>query len=217
MAVSLAGEDWRAKAFCGRTGCRTELTFLEDRSMKTNAWIVTASALAGLLMASGAQAGLSVGAKAPDFETRGALGGKIFKMKLSQELKKGPVVLYFFPAAFTPGCTAETKEFADMSDEFKKHGATVIGMSADPVDKLAQFSTEVCRSKFAVASAGPGVVSGYDVALKSDNPAFAGKTTRTSYVISKTGNIVYAHSAMDYRDHVKNTLDAVKAIETKKK
>lgn len=176
-----------------------------------------ASVAAGtaLMLASGAQAALPVGAKAPDFETRGALGGKVFKLKLSQQLKKGPVVLYFFPAAFTPGCTAEAKEFADMSDEFKAHGATVIGMSADPVDKLAQFSTEACRSKFAVASAGPKVVAGYDVALKSANPAFSGKTDRTSYVIGKSGNIVYAHSAMDYRDHVKNTLAAVKAIESK--
>jgi len=177
--------------------------------------MASVAAVAALMLASGAQAALPVGAKAPDFETRGALGGKVFKLKLSQQLKKGPVVLYFFPAAFTPGCTAEAKEFADMSDEFKAHGATVIGMSADPVDKLAQFSTEACRSKFAVASAGPKVVAGYDVALKSANPAFSGKTDRTSYVIGKSGNIVYAHSAMDYRDHVKNTHAAVKAIESK--
>ena len=177
--------------------------------------MASVAAVAALMLASGAHAALPVGAKAPDFETRGALGGKVFKLKLSQQLKKGPVVLYFFPAAFTPGCTAEAKEFADMSDEFKAHGATVIGMSADPVDKLAQFSTEACRSKFAVASAGPKVVAGYDVALKSANPAFSGKTDRTSYVIGKSGNIVYAHSAMDYRDHVKNTLAAVKAIESK--
>ncbi|MBT2189215.1 peroxiredoxin [Sphingobium nicotianae] len=184
--------------------------------MKTKAWIAAASALAGLIIASGAHAALAVGAKAPDFETRGALGGKIFNLKLSTQLKKGPVVLYFFPAAFTPGCTAEAKEFADMSDEFKAHGATVIGMSADPVDKLAQFSTEVCRNKFAVASAGPAVISGYDVALKLPDPRFAGKTDRTSYVISKAGNIVYVHSALDYREHVKNTLAAVKSLEAKK-
>jgi peroxiredoxin Q/BCP len=177
----------------------------------------TAAALCGVMIATNAQAALPVGAQAPDFETRGALGGKVFTLKLSQELKKGPVVLYFFPAAFTPGCTAEAKEFADMSDEFKKHGATVIGMSADPVDKLAQFSTEACRSKFAVASAGPKVVSGYDVALKSTNPAFAGKTDRTSYVISKAGRVVYVHSAMGYQEHVKNTLDAVKSLEAPKK
>jgi peroxiredoxin len=184
--------------------------------MRIGRMIFAAAALGGLTLATGAQASLAVGAKAPDFETRGAIGGKVFTLKLSKELKKGPVVLYFFPAAFTPGCTAEAKEFADMSNEFKAHGATVIGMSADPVDKLAQFSKEACRNKFAVASAGPGVVAGYDVALKSANPAFAGKTDRTSYVISKSGNIVYAHSALDYKDHVKNTLAAVKSLEGKK-
>jgi len=171
-----------------------------------------AAMLSGALLAAGAQAALPVGAKAPDFETRGALAGEVFTVKLSETLKKGPVVLYFFPAAFTKGCTAETKEFADMADEFKAAGATVIGMSADPVDVLQRFSTEACGGKFAVASAGPRLIAGYDVALKGDNPKFAGKTDRTSYVISPAGRIVYVHSALDYRDHVKNTLDAVRSM-----
>jgi peroxiredoxin len=81
-------------------------------------------------------------------------------------------------------------------------------MSADPVDKLAKFSTEACRDKFAVASAGPAIISGYQVALKM-KPEI---TDRTSYVISKTGKIVYVHSALDYKDHVKNTLEAVKSL-----
>lgn len=171
--------------------------------------------IAGFAASAGALAALPVGSKAPDFETRGALAGKIFTLKLSDQLKKGPVVLYFFPAAFTPGCTAEAHEFAEATDQFKAAGATVIGMSADPIDKLAKFSTEECRDKFAVASAGPRVIANYQVALKSDNPAFAGKTDRTSYVIGKTGNIVYAHSALDYKDHVKNTLAAVQSIKGK--
>jgi peroxiredoxin Q/BCP len=169
-------------------------------------------AMTALALGASAQAALPVGATAPDFETRGALAGKIFTLKLSNELKKGPVVLYFFPAAFTPGCTAEAREFALATDAFKKAGATVIGMSADPIDKLAEFSTKECSDKFAVASAGPNVVSGYDVALKGSNPAFAGRTDRTSYVISKTGKIAYAHSALDYKDHVKNTLAAVQSM-----
>jgi Peroxiredoxin len=175
-----------------------------------------AATLGSVLLATGAHAALPVGAKAPDFETRGALAGKVFSVKLSEALKKGPVVLYFFPAAFTKGCTAETKEFADMADEFKAAGATVIGMSADPVDVLQRFSTEACGGKFAVASAGPRLIAGYDVALKGDNPAFAGKTDRTSYVISPAGRIVYVHSALDYRDHVKNTLATVKSMATSK-
>jgi len=171
-----------------------------------------AAMLGSTLLATSAPAALPLGAQAPDFETRGALAGKVFMLRLSEDLKQGPVVLYFFPVAFTKGCTAETKEFADRADEFKAAGATVIGMSADPVDVLQRFSTEACAGKFAVASAGPRVISGYDVGLKNDNPAFAGKSDRTSYVISPTGRVAYVHSALDYRDHVKNTLAAVKSM-----
>jgi peroxiredoxin len=169
-------------------------------------------AAAAFAFAAAGHAALPVGSTAPDFETRGALAGNVFTLKLSEQLKKGPVVLYFFPAAFTPGCTAEAHEFAEATEEFKKAGAQVIGMSADPVDKLAEFSTKECSSKFAVASAGPKVIEGYDVALKVNNPAFAGKTDRTSYVIAKTGKIAYAYSALDYKGHVQNTLAAVKSL-----
>jgi len=177
-------------------------------------WSAVAGALGAaalLVLPQAATSALPVGAKAPDFTTRGALAGKVFTLKLSDQLKKGPVVLYFFPAAFTPGCTAEAHEFAEATDDFKAAGATVIGMSADPVDKLARFSTEECRDKFAVASAGPAIVKGYDVGL----PMPGGMTNRTSYVISRTGRIFYVHSAMSYKDHVKNTLAAVQSMQAK--
>jgi len=166
----------------------------------------------GAVVVSGAQAALAVGAQAPDFTTRGALAGRVFRLHLAEQLRRGPVVLYFFPAAFTPGCTAEAREFAEKMDEFKAAGATVIGLSADPIDKLARFSTEECRDKFAVASAGPRIIQNYQVALNTAVPGLQGKTDRTSYVISQAGRIVYAHSAMDYRDHVANTLAAVQAL-----
>ncbi|HEX7820878.1 MAG TPA: peroxiredoxin [Sphingobium sp.] len=164
-----------------------------------------------------ALASLAVGAKAPDFTTRGAKGGKIFTVHLADALKKGPVVLYFFPAAFTTGCTAEAREFADQSEAFHKAGATIIGMSNDPVDTLARFSKEECRDKFAVASAGPDIITGYDVALPpvEGRPMLAGKTNRTSYVIAKSGRIAYVHSDLNYKDHVTGTLAAVRSISTK--
>lgn len=179
---------------------------------------LTALAATLSLAATPAQAALAVGAKAPDFTTRGAKGGKIFKLHLAEALKKGPVVLYFFPAAFTKGCTAEAREFADKSEEFAKAGATIIGMSNDPVDTLARFSTEECRDKFAVASAGPDIVKGYDVALPAmpDRPQMAGKTNRTSYVIAKSGRIAYTYSDLNYVDHVSGTLAAVKSLRMKK-
>jgi len=170
---------------------------------------VAALGLASITMQAGAT--LPVGAKAPDFTTRGAKGGKIFRLTLSEALKKGPVVLYFFPAAFTPGCTAEAREFAEATDDFARAGATIIGMAADPIDKLAKFSTEECRNKFAVGSAGPAIIEGYDVAL----PMLAGRTNRTSYVIAPSGRIAYAYSALDYKEHVRNTLAAVRSMAKK--
>ncbi|WP_311268684.1 peroxiredoxin [Sphingobium sp. WCS2017Hpa-17] len=163
------------------------------------------------LMSSNAMAALAIGTKAPDFTTRGAQAGKTFTLTLSHQLKRGPVVLYFFPKAFTPGCSAEAREFAENIDKFKAAGATVIGMSADPVDDLVAFSTKECAGKFAVASAGPAIVTGYDVALKMR----PGMTDRTSYVIAPSGRVAFVHSEMNYAEHVKSTLAAVQAMKGK--
>ena len=174
-------------------------------------WMMMALGLAATTASTGAMAALAVGAKAPDFTTRGALAGKPFTLTLSHQLKRGPVVLYFFPKAFTPGCSAEAREFAEHIDDFKKAGATVIGMSTDTVEDLVAFSTKDCAGKFAVASAGPAIVTGYDVALKM-RPSI---TDRTSYVIAPTGRIAFVHSEMNYSGHVKSTLAAVQAMRAK--
>jgi peroxiredoxin Q/BCP len=157
-----------------------------------------------------ALAALPVGAAAPDFTTMGAKGGKTFQFSLAQALKKGPVVLYFFPAAFTSGCTVEAHEFAEASDDFAKAGATLIGVAADPIDKLAKFSVEECRNKFAVAVASPSMISGYDVKLP-----VLGRSNRTSFVITRTGRIAYAYSAMSPEGHVSGTLAAVRALKSR--
>ena len=168
--------------------------------------LATAALLAPV--AGPAAAALAPGAKAPDFTTRGAIAGKVFTVHLADQLKKGPVVLYFFPAAFTSGCNAEAKAFAAHIADFKKAGATVIGMSADPVESLRKFSAAECAGKFAVASAGPAVVSGYDVALGQKNEARA-ITSRTSYVIARDGRVAFVHSDMNPAEHVTLTLAAV--------
>jgi len=180
--------------------------------------IPVAVAVAMLVAPVAGDAALHAGAKAPDFTTRGALAGKQFDLKLSNQLRKGPVVLYFFPAAFTPGCSLEARTFASNIAAFKKAGATVIGMSADPIDKLADFSTKDCASKFPVAVATPAVIAGYDVKLQpmANWPAdvqlkAAGKTARTSYVIAPNGKIIYAHTdLLNAKSHVTNTLEAVR-------
>jgi len=164
-----------------------------------------ALALATLPLA--AQAALPVGAKAPDFSTQVSLAGKAMPFSLKAALKKGPVVLYFYPAAFTKGCTIEAHDFAEATDDFRKLGATVIGMSADGIEKLNQFSVSECRNKFAVGSATPATITAYDVVLPQ-NPAMS---NRTSYVIAPDGKVIFAYSAMDPAGHVTGTMDAVKA------
>jgi peroxiredoxin len=153
-------------------------------------------------------AALSIGAKAPDFVTTGALGGKPFKLHLKTELRKGPVVLYFFPKAFTSGCTAEAHAFSDATAEFKKAGAEVIGLSADDLPTLKRFSVEECRNAFPVATATPATQKAYDVAWA----AHPGLTTRTSYVIDRGGRVVMVHDDLDFSQHVAKTLAAVKAL-----
>src|SRR5579864_4067828 len=120
-------------------------------------------ACAATLLAVPAYAALKSGASAPDFSALASIGGKEFKFALADALKKGPVVLYFYPAAFTPGCTIEAHNFADAMDDFQKLGATVIGVSHDPIEKLDRFSLTECRSKFPVAADTDGkIMKNYD-------------------------------------------------------
>lgn len=172
-------------------------------------------ALASLALASvPATAALQKGAKAPAVVTQGALAGKAYTFDLQKALKKGSVVLYFFPAAFTPGCTLEANAFAEAVPAFRKAGAQVVGMSADPIDKLKDFSRKECRDKFPVASASKATIDAFDVALKRGDKD-TGLTDRTSYVIAPDGRIAMVHSDLDWREHVKLTLQAVQAMKAK--
>ncbi len=154
-----------------------------------------------------ALAALAPGAHAPDFTTQATLAGKAFQFSLADALKKGPVVLYFYPAAFTPGCTAEAHQFAEATAEFQALGATVIGVSHDDIETLNKFSVTECRNKFAVA-ADPDqhIMKAYDAVLRM-KPTLA---DRTSYVISPDGKIIYSYTALNPDQHVANTLAAVK-------
>ena len=170
----------------------------------------------GCALAVPAFAALKPGAVAPDFTAQAAVGGHEFTFSLAAALKKGPVVLYFFPKAFTKGCTAEAHEFADSADRFTAAGATLIGMSADDIGTLHKFSTQECSAKFPVA-ADPDlkVIRAYDSALIR-----VGSTDiadRISYVIAPDGKIVYAYADRNPDKHVENTLAVVRDLASKAK
>ena len=122
------------------------------------------------------------------------------------------MVVYFFPAANTPGCNVEAALFSQAIDKFKAHGATVIGVTAGNVDQLAAFSsdTETCGGKFAVAAdTGAKIAADYDAVLDK-KPEWA---DRTSYVIAPDGTVAAAYSDLNPNRHVREMLAAVEALE----
>jgi len=171
-----------------------------------NVFFAVCASLMAALFSNAAVAALAVGATAPDFTTEAALGGKEFSFSLAQALKKGPVVLYFYPKAFTTGCTIEAHNFADATPKFNALGATVVGISNDDIDTLKKFSVEACRDQFAVAAdSGAHIMKQYDAALwiKPD------MADRISYVIGPDGKLLYVFSSLSPDQHVENTLKAV--------
>jgi len=155
-----------------------------------------------------AHAALSVGAKAPDFSAQASQGGKEFAYTLASALKQGPVVLYFYPAAFTKGCTIEAHDFAEAIPDFKAQGASVIGVSMDPIAKLDKFSVSECRSAFPVAADPDGhITKAYDAKM----PIMA-MAKRVSYVIAPDGHVAMSYSAMSPDEHVARAMAAVKDL-----
>ena len=171
------------------------------------------AAAAAALLATPALAALKAGDKAPDFTLQGYQAGKPLTFSLADARKKGPVVVYFFPAADTPGCNIEAKMFADAIPQFQANGATVIGVTAGKLDQLQKVSadTDKCSGKFPVA-ADPGakVAKDYDAMMN------AAISNRTSYVIAPNGTVLHVHSELSPNAHVSETLGAVKAFKAKK-
>jgi peroxiredoxin len=176
--------------------------------------LATLGFAAALVLAPPAGAALKAGDKAPDFSAPAYLAGQPFTFRLADALRQGPVVVYFFPAAHTPGCNLEAHLFSDAIDRFKAQGASVIGVTAGNTDQLADFSqeTEHCGGKFPVA-ADPGarIAKQYD-ALLDKKPEWS---SRTSYVVAPSGKIVAVHSDLNPNLHVKAMLDAVTALRDK--
>src|SRR6202030_3110486 len=184
-----------------------------------------------LLVALPVLAALKVGEKAPDFSARASLAGKEFNFSLEDALKKGPVVVYFYPSAYTKGCDLEAHTFAEMKDQFDAAGATIIGVSADSIERLNQFSAdpEYCAGKFPVASDANGeIAASYNLTATPVKPGQADVRgvaidhdfiERTTFVIGKDGKIVTTLSSKDDGlspdQHVKKTLAIVQGLKSK--
>ncbi len=166
----------------------------------------TLACAAALLCATAAQAALKVGDAAPGFRTPAAVAGEAFEFDMAAALRQGPVVLYFFPKAFTQGCTLEAHAFAEATPRFAAMGAKVVGMSHDDIDTLKRFSTEACRDQFAVASDPQArTIRAYDAGAAA-NPA---RADRISYVVGQDGRIRFVHVGPDPLEHVRQSELAV--------
>ena len=174
-----------------------------------NRSILLLAAAFAAAVASPAFAALAVGATAPTFAVTAYQAGAPVKFDLAQAVKKGPVVLYFFPAAYTGGCNIEAQEFARSIADFKAAGATVIGVTGGNTNRLADFSKEHCAGQFPVAAVSAATIKAYDVARSAE----ADTSNRTSYVIGTNGKIIGVHSEAGPLGHITSTLAVVKAVQ----
>jgi peroxiredoxin Q/BCP len=168
---------------------------------------LVAATLASLTLALPAWAALDIGERAPDFAAVAARDGTVFDYSLAEALKTGPVILYFFPAAYSEGCSVEAHHFAEAVPQFEALGATVVGVSGDDIETLTKFSIQACQGKFPVAAdAGQSVMRSYDAVLKS-RPEYA---NRVSYVIAPDGAVVFHYMSLNPARHVEKMLDALR-------
>jgi peroxiredoxin Q/BCP len=185
-----------------------------------------------LLFAAPVLAALQVGAAAPDFTAQASLAGKSFTFSLKDALKKGPVVVYFYPSAYTGGCDIEAHTFATDKAKFDAAGATIIGVSADSLQRLNTFSSDpnYCAGKFPVASDATGkIAASYDLKMEAAQPGLTDVRgaaidhafiERTTFVIGRDGKVVATlSSAVDHlhpEDHVKKSLAIVQQLQAGK-
>ena len=171
------------------------------------------SLVLSLFQSTVALAELKVGSNAPSFSAPAALAGQTYQFVLAEALKKGPVVVYFYPKAFTTGCTIEAQLFAEATDKFAALKATVIGVSADDVDTLKKFSQGPCGGKFAVAAdLDRSIIKAYDAGMMI-KPDMA---SRISSVVTPDSKVLFVHSGMNPDQHVSNTLAALQAWQAKR-
>jgi thioredoxin-dependent peroxiredoxin len=195
----------------------------EHRAGLTAGWMAAA-----LTFATSASAALAPGVQAPDFTAQASLAGKDFTFSLKQALQKGPVVVYFYPSAYTGGCDIEAHTFATQKASFDTAGATIIGVSEDSLARLNTFSADphYCAGKFPVASDANGAIAAsYQLKIEAAQPGAKdvrgvemghGFIERTTFVIGQDGKIVATLSSeadhLHPADHVKKSLEIVQGM-----
>jgi peroxiredoxin Q/BCP len=186
------------------------------------------SAALALAVALPAAAALKTGTAARAFTAKASLAGKSFDFSLAEARKTGPVVVYFYPSAYTKGCNVQAHSFAEEADNFKAAGATIIGVSQDSIARLNEFSAdpEYCAGKFPVASdPGGAIAKSYDLKTFDGKPGMKDSrdkdidhafTERTTFVIAADGKIAAVLSTTDDKidpgDHAAKALEIVKGM-----
>ena len=171
-----------------------------------------------------ALAALEAGDTAPNFEAKASLAGKPFDFSLREALDKGPVVVYFYPSAYTRGCNIQAHEFAASMDKFIAAGASVIGVSLDSIERLNDFSAdpEYCAGKLAVASDVTGEIArSYEVAVKDAREGKLdtrgieinhGTAKRTTFIVLPDGEIAETIGGISSMENVQKSLEAVQRL-----
>jgi peroxiredoxin len=176
-------------------------------AQKRMTWQAFISLMMAFCLSSVAMAQLKPGATAPTFTAPAALAGKTFTFNLVDTLKTGPVVVYFYPKAFTSGCSIEANLFAQATEDFQALGATVIGVSGDDIETLKKFSLGPCGGKFAVAAdLDRTTMKAYQATLFFSSEM----ASRISYVVTPDLKIFFTHASLSPDQHVSSTLAAVK-------
>jgi len=173
-----------------------------------------------------ALAALKDGDSAPDFTAQASLAGKEFKFSLKESLKKGPVVVYFYPSAYTQGCNVQAHTFSVNQEKFAAAGASIIGVSLDSIQRLNQFSAdpEYCAGKFPVASDASGsIAKSYDLTVKNvpgikdtkGNEVDHGFAERTTFVVTPDGKIAATIGGVTPTENVTKALETVQQLKAK--
>jgi thioredoxin-dependent peroxiredoxin len=172
-----------------------------------------------------ALAALDAGDTAPNFEARASLNGKSFDFSLSDALSEGPVVVYFYPSAYTQGCNIQAHEFAESMDSFTAAGASVIGVSLDSIERLNVFSAdpEYCAGKLAVASDATGAIAdSYDLTVHEGREGAKdtrgveighGFAERTTFIVTPDGTIAVTIGGVTPMENVHKSLEAVRSLQ----